>query len=115
MQEVTQFVQDVENSPEFFRFLDVIRTGFDQKIHEQRQTFPRYRVRIDEELCLHCGTCVDACMYSVRKRDEADPRRVVIADESLCRGCGACLERCPQIANKLRHDGGTPPGLPQHG
>ncbi len=101
MQEVTQFVQDVENSPEFFRFLDVIRTGFDQKIREQRQTFPRYRVRIDEEHCIHCGTCVDACMYSVRKRDEADPRRVVIADESLCRGCGACLERCPQIANNL--------------
>jgi glutamate synthase domain-containing protein 2/FAD/FMN-containing dehydrogenase/ferredoxin len=101
MQEVTQFVQDVENSPELFRFLDVIRTGFDQKIREQRQTFPRYRVRIDEEHCIHCGTCVDACMYSVRKRDEADPRRVVIADESLCRGCGACLERCPQIANNL--------------
>ena len=60
-----------------------------------------YRVRIDEEHCIHCGTCVDACMYSVRKRDESDPRRVVIADEALCRGCGACLERCPQIANKL--------------
>jgi glutamate synthase domain-containing protein 2/FAD/FMN-containing dehydrogenase/ferredoxin len=101
IQEVTDFIQEVERSPEFYRFLDVIRTGFDQKIHEQRQTFPRYRVLIDEEYCLHCGTCVDACMYSVRKRDESDPRRVVIADETLCRGCGACLERCPQIANKL--------------
>ena len=98
IQEVTDFIQEVERSPEFYRFLDVIRTGFDQKIHEQRQTFPRYRVLIDEEYCLHCGTCVDACMYSVRKRDESDPRRVVIADETLCRGCGACLERCPQIA-----------------
>ncbi len=56
---------------------------------------------IDEEYCLHCGTCVDACMYSVRKRDESDPRRILIDDESLCRGCGACLERCPQIANRL--------------
>ena len=101
IQEITQFIQDVEKSPEFFRFLDVVRTGFDQKIQEQRQTFPRYKVRIDEEHCIHCGTCVDACMYGVRKRDETDPRRVVIADESLCRGCGACLERCPQIANKL--------------
>ncbi len=101
IQQVTDFVQEVERSPEFYRFLDVIRTGFDQKIHEQRQTFPRYRVRIDEEYCLHCGTCVDACMYSVRKRDESDPRRVVIADEALCRGCGACLERCPQIAAGL--------------
>jgi glutamate synthase domain-containing protein 2/glutamate synthase domain-containing protein 3/ferredoxin len=101
IQEVTDFVQEVEKSPEFYRFLDVIRTGFDQKIREQRQTFPRYRVQIDEEYCLHCATCVDACMYSVRKRDESDPRRVVIADEALCRGCGACLERCPQIAAGL--------------
>jgi glutamate synthase domain-containing protein 2/FAD/FMN-containing dehydrogenase/glutamate synthase domain-containing protein 3/ferredoxin len=101
MQQVTEFVQDVEKSPEFFRFLDVIRTGFDQKIREQRQTFPKYRVQIDEEYCLHCGTCVDACMYGVRKRDESDPRRVVIADEALCRGCGACLERCPQVAAGL--------------
>jgi glutamate synthase domain-containing protein 2/FAD/FMN-containing dehydrogenase/ferredoxin len=101
IQEITNFVQEVEKSPEFYRFLDVIRTGFDQKIREQRQTFPRYRVLIDEEYCLHCGTCVDACMYSVRKRDESDPRKVVIADEALCRGCGACLERCPQIAAGL--------------
>jgi glutamate synthase domain-containing protein 2/FAD/FMN-containing dehydrogenase/glutamate synthase domain-containing protein 3/ferredoxin len=101
IQPVTQFIQEVENSPEFYRFLDVIRTGFDQKIREQRQTFPRYRVLIDEEYCLHCGTCVDACMFSVRKRDESDPRRILIDDESLCRGCGACLERCPQIANRL--------------
>ena len=101
IQEITNFVQEVEKSPEFYRFLDVIRTGFDQKIHEQRQTFARYRVLIDEEYCLHCGTCVDACMYSVRKRDESDPRRVLIADEALCRGCGACLERCPQIAKGI--------------
>jgi ferredoxin len=72
IQQITEFVQEVERSPEFFRFLDVIRTGFDQKIREQRQTFPRYRVLIDEEYCLHCGTCVDACMYSVRKRDECN-------------------------------------------
>jgi glutamate synthase domain-containing protein 2/ferredoxin/glutamate synthase domain-containing protein 3/glutamate synthase domain-containing protein 1 len=101
IQQITDFVQEVERSPEFYRFLDVVRTGFDQKILEQRQTFPRYRVSIDEEYCLHCGTCVDACMYSVRKRDDSDPRRVLIADEALCRGCGACLERCPQIAKGI--------------
>ena len=98
LKQVTRFLGEVEGSPEFYRFLDVIRTGFDQKIHEQRQTFPKHRVTIDQEHCLNCGTCVDACMYSVRQRDEADPRRVIVADESLCRGCGACLERCPQIA-----------------
>ncbi len=101
IKEITQFVQGVESSPEFSKFLEVIRTGFDQKINEQRQTFPKYHVTIDDEYCIHCGTCVDACMYSVRKRDESDPRRVIIADESLCRGCGACIERCPQLSQGL--------------
>ncbi len=101
IREITNFVQEVEKSPEFYRFLDVIRTGFDQKIREQRQTFPRYHVSIDEDYCLHCGTCVDACMYSVRRRDETDPRHVQIVDEALCRGCGACLERCPQVAARI--------------
>jgi len=101
IEEVKKFIGEVENSPEFHRFLDVVRTGFDQKIREKRNTFPRYRVRINEEHCIHCGTCVDACIYSVRKRGESDPRLIVIEDEGLCRGCGSCLERCPQVAAGL--------------
>lgn len=101
LKEVARFIAEVEESPEFQKFLEVIRTGFDQKIREKRQTFPRYQVKIDEEYCYHCGTCIDACMYSVRRRDEADPRRVLIEDEALCRGCGSCLERCPQVAQGM--------------
>ena len=101
IEEVKNFIREVENSPEFQRFLDVVRTGFDQKIHEKRNTFPRYRVQINEEHCIHCGTCVDACIYSVRKRGESDPRLILIEDEGLCRGCGSCLERCPQVAAGL--------------
>ena len=63
---------------------DPLPAGFDQKIDEQRNTFPRYRVAIDKDHCINCGTCVDACMYSVRKRDESDPRRVIVANEALC-------------------------------
>ena len=101
IEEVKNFIREVENSPEFQRFLDVVRTGFDQKIHEKRNTFPKYRVRINEEHCIHCGTCVDACIYSVRKRGESDPRAILIEDEGLCRGCGSCMERCPQVAAGL--------------
>ena len=101
IEEVKNFIREVENSPEFQRFLDVIRTGFDQKIREKRNTFPRYRVQINEEHCIHCGTCVDACIYSVRKRGESDPRVILIEDEGLCRGCGSCIERCPQVAAGL--------------
>ncbi len=101
IEQIKEFIQEVENSPDFHRFLDTIRTGFDQKIREKRNTFPRYRVSIDEAHCIHCGTCVDACIYSVRKRSESDPRLILIEDEGLCRGCGACLERCPQLAAGL--------------
>jgi glutamate synthase domain-containing protein 2/FAD/FMN-containing dehydrogenase/glutamate synthase domain-containing protein 3/ferredoxin len=101
VEQIREFIREVENSPDFHRFLDIMRTGFDQKIHEKRNTFPRYRVLIDEAHCIHCGTCVDACIYSVRKRGEADPRLILIEDEGLCRGCGSCLERCPQLAAGL--------------
>ncbi len=97
IEQIKSFIREVEESPDFQRFLNIMRTGFDQKIHEKRNTFPRYRVQIDESHCIHCGTCVDACMYSVRKRAESDPRLILIEDEGLCRGCGSCLERCPQI------------------
>lgn len=98
IEEIKTFIAEVENSPDFQRYLDVVRTGFDQRIHERRNTFPRYHVRLDEAHCIRCGTCVDACIYSVRKRNESDPRLIQIEDEGLCRGCGSCLERCPQMA-----------------
>ena len=101
IEQIKEFIREVEDSPDFHRYLDTMRTGFDQKIHEKRNTFPRYRVRIDEAHCIHCGTCVDACIYSVRKRSESDPRLILIEDEGLCRGCGSCLERCPQVATGL--------------
>ncbi|HSR10283.1 MAG TPA: FAD-binding protein, partial [Thermodesulfobacteriota bacterium] len=96
--EISEFIRQMEESPDLQKFLEVIRTGFDHKLSEERQSFPRYRVSIDEEKCLNCATCVDACMYSVRTRGEADPRKVAVSAEMLCRGCGACLERCPQVA-----------------
>ena len=99
IEQIKSFIREVEESPDFHRHLDIMRTGFDQKIHEKRNTFPRYRVRVDEAHCIHCGTCIDACIYSVRKRSESDPRLILIEDEGLCRGCGSCLERCPQVAS----------------
>ncbi len=101
IEQIKEFIREVENSPDFQRYLDIMRTGFDQKIHEKRNTFPKYHVRIEESHCIHCGTCVDACIYSVRKRGESDPRFILIEDEGLCRGCGSCLERCPQLAAGL--------------
>jgi len=95
MDEVKQFISEMETSL-ISEIPDVVRTGFNQRIKEQRNTFSRYRVTMDKDHCINCGTCVDACMYSARKRDEADPRRVIVENEAFCRGCGACIERCPR-------------------
>ena len=46
---------------------------------------------VNEELCIGCGTCVDAC--PVEAITVADGKAVVDADE--CLSCGVCAGECP--------------------
>jgi ferredoxin len=53
-------------------------------------------IKVDEELCDHCGTCVAVCpmdcmLLSVNTLH-------IVAD--LCNGCGACVRVCPLGALK---------------
>jgi ferredoxin len=59
-----------------------------------------YVGRVDVELCLGCGACIDACQFgalSVR-----DGRAVV--DDDACMGCGVCIFKCAEGALSLRRD-----------
>ena len=50
---------------------------------------------IDEEECIGCGICVDACPQEVLDV----PRGVCeVVNEDSCIGCGDCLEECPMGA-----------------
>lgn len=50
---------------------------------------------LDEETCIGCGICVDACPQEVL---EIDDGLMSVANEEACIGCGDCLEECPMGA-----------------
>ncbi len=56
-----------------------------------------YHARIDPELCLNCGLCIDRCQVDAIK--EGEGRFEVISEK--CIGCGLCVNTCPEEAIAL--------------
>jgi Pyruvate/2-oxoacid:ferredoxin oxidoreductase delta subunit len=44
----------------------------------------------DNDICNHCGNCVDVCYFSSRIMNETQ----MVYDENLCYGCGLCADAC---------------------
>jgi electron transport complex protein RnfB len=64
--------------------------------------------RVDEDACLGCGECVEACQFDALTLDGA----VVQVDGVRCAGCGVCVPVCPQDALGLeRREGENAPPL----
>jgi ferredoxin len=57
-----------------------------------------YNARIDPELCIQCGDCIDRC--PVDAITELDETMEVTADK--CIGCGLCVSTCPEEAIDLK-------------
>ncbi|MFO7618484.1 MAG: FAD-dependent oxidoreductase [Thermoplasmata archaeon] len=52
--------------------------------------------RVNEELCIACGKCEEACPYkAIRTVFNADEQARAVVEASACRGCGACSGACP--------------------
>jgi len=60
---------------------------------------------IDDDLCIGCGRCADACYYGIIKLepDKLDPKKQYpkLHKKYLCKGCGKCASVCPSEAIKL--------------
>lgn len=55
----------------------------------------------DEEKCVSCGGCVEACFFdAITEGPDAMP----VFDPEKCVGCGICVEACPQGARELVAD-----------
>lgn len=50
---------------------------------------------LEEETCIGCGICVDACPQEVLGIDDG---LMAVDNEDACIGCGDCLEECPMGA-----------------
>jgi heterodisulfide reductase subunit A len=48
---------------------------------------------INEELCIGCGRCEEACPFGALALDEE--RHVMTVNEAVCKGCGGCNAICP--------------------
>ncbi len=69
--------------------------------YAEMERFRKERAEVDDELCVLCGRCIDACFYNVLK---IDGDRLTVGE---CRGCGVCTCICPQKAISFR-DGTEP-------
>jgi len=52
--------------------------------------------RVDPELCIDCGTCLDLGCPAIIRQEDTDPSQSGVAiDPYLCVGCGLCAQVCP--------------------
>lgn len=61
-------------------------------------TMSSYIAIINDQSCIACGTCQNACPMSAPMLEED---RYVI-DIEKCLGCGVCIQKCPEQAIKLQ-------------
>lgn len=57
-------------------------------------------VRIDGNVCVNCGQCVQVCPALVFSKDKG---KIEVKDESWCIGCAQCLAVCPSMAIDNSH------------
>ncbi len=48
-------------------------------------------LRLDEDKCTGCGTCLEVCPHEVLERNG---RGIRIGDRNACMECGACASNC---------------------
>jgi heterodisulfide reductase subunit A2 len=59
--------------------------------------------RIDEQKCMGCGACVEACTYGALELRETKQGKKVTINPVLCKGDGLCNTKCPTGAIQLKH------------
>ncbi len=53
------------------------------------------KIILDEDICIQCGRCVDACPIPCFEFDEAETR-VMVINQDGCLVCRNCEEECPK-------------------
>ena len=56
-----------------------------------------YVARTDVDACIHCGDCIERCVFEARVLENDQMRY----DVSTCYGCGLCVTVCPAEATTM--------------
>ncbi|MBD3253827.1 MAG: 4Fe-4S dicluster domain-containing protein [Candidatus Lokiarchaeota archaeon] len=64
-------------------------------------TLTSYIVKLNRDLCLGCGTCVNICPMEAIELNES----IASIDLKKCIGCGLCAYHCPEAALSLKRTG----------
>ena len=60
--------------------------------------------KIDQDLCIGCGLCIQSCSFSAIEAKEVEGLGIRAQNISaLCKGCGVCAVACPQQAIEMKH------------
>ncbi|HMM38651.1 MULTISPECIES: ferredoxin [Desulfovibrio] len=54
-----------------------------------------YKITVDEDKCIGCGSCVDICPSEVY---ELQNEKAAVVNLEECVGCESCVESCEQGA-----------------
>ena len=61
-------------------------------------------VKINDELCLRCNTCVNVCLTDVLVPNPNKTKPPIMLYPDECWFCGSCVEHCPVSgAIKMNH------------
>ena len=52
----------------------------------------------DTERCIHCGKCIDRCVFNARSMND----NKLEYNNLSCFGCGLCVSICPENATKMQ-------------
>ena len=65
-------------------------------------------LRLDHDVCVGCGLCLEVCPHGVFVLDAGKSR---IADRDACMECGACARNCPVDALWVENGVGCAVGI----
>ena len=57
-------------------------------------------VKVDEELCVGCGKCIDICVFDGMEMEDG----IATVNQDTCLGCGRCERLCPNGAITINLD-----------
>lgn len=65
---------------------------------------PCQSVKINDELCINCNTCVNVCLTDVMVPNPEKDKPPIVLYPDECWFCGSCVEHCPVPgAIKMEH------------